>query len=38
MLEIAAERRGWPDRIAGLPDRTRPQQAEAEAVFGEAGP
>jgi hypothetical protein len=27
MLEIAAERKGWPDRIAGLPDRTRSPRA-----------
>jgi hypothetical protein len=32
MLEIAAERKGWPDRIAGLPDRS--PRAPAEALFG----
>ena len=32
-LEVLAERRGWPERIAGLPDRTR--RADAEAVFSE---
>jgi hypothetical protein len=33
MLEIATERRGWPERIAGLPER-RPKspRAAAEAV------
>ncbi len=36
MLEIAAERKGWPERIPGLPDRTRSRRAAAEAVFGEA--
>jgi hypothetical protein len=38
MLEIAAERKGWRDRIAGLPDRgsTSPR-AEAEALFGGTG-
>jgi hypothetical protein len=35
MLEIAAERKGWPDRIVGLPDKTRSPRAEAEAAFGE---
>jgi hypothetical protein len=34
MLEIAAERKGWPDWIVGLPDRgPRSPRAEAEAVF-----
>ncbi len=36
MLEIAAERKGWPDRIAGLPDIQRSRRAEAEAVFDDA--
>ncbi len=38
MLEIAAERKYWPNRIPGLPDRTRAPRAEAEAVFDEASP
>lgn len=36
MLEIAAERKGWPERIAGLPDRgSRSSRAAAEALFDE---
>jgi hypothetical protein len=36
MLEIAAERKGWPDRITGLPDKApRSPRAAAEAVFDE---
>jgi hypothetical protein len=35
MLEIAGERKGWPDRIVGLPDRTWSPRAEVEAAFGE---
>jgi hypothetical protein len=35
MLEIAAEKRGWPDHITGLPDWTRSPRGEAEAVFNE---
>ena len=30
-LEVLAERKGWPDKIAGLPDRS--PRSEAEAVF-----
>jgi hypothetical protein len=33
MLEIAADRKGWPDRIAGLPDRQRSPRASADGVF-----
>jgi hypothetical protein len=32
MLEISAERKGWPNRIAGLADQGQ-SEAEAEAVF-----
>jgi hypothetical protein len=32
-LEVLAEWKGWPDRIAGLPDRTA--RDEAEALFGD---
>jgi hypothetical protein len=37
MLEICAERKGWPDRITGIPDRTQSLRDDAEAVFDEAG-
>jgi hypothetical protein len=38
MLEIAAEQKGWPDRIVGLPDKgLRSLRAETEAVFDAAG-
>jgi hypothetical protein len=34
-LEIAAERKAWPERIAGLPDRrAKSPRTAAEAVFG----
>jgi hypothetical protein len=34
-LEIAGERKGWPDRIAGLPDGTRSPRAAVDALFDE---
>jgi hypothetical protein len=38
MLEIAAEWKGWPDRIAGLPGQgSMSPRAEAEALFEAAG-
>jgi hypothetical protein len=37
LLEICAEKKGWPDRIVGLPDRepNAAARAAAEAVFDE---
>ncbi len=36
-LEVLAEYRGWPERVADLPDRApRSRRAEAEAVFDDA--
>ncbi len=32
-LEVLAERKGWPERIPGLPDRQRLPRAAAEALF-----
>jgi hypothetical protein len=36
MLELAAGRKGWPDRISGFPDRGSRSRARAaaDAVFG----